>query len=373
MSGLQEEQDHEMKNACEQYLSKTPYYGKVRAFEDKAHVKELCRGPGSSGWKSIRWESKLKLWGTTYMNNIPKLLSSGKWEPVGIRRNWYTYLSQIVSTKCVSKENEIFEMKASKAETINQLNEQERIAALEERRKRDARKETNDKLNSMVASTKQEIARFDELGFNTEVADYAISLSTFGPLGCMSTHGRVLRWFNFKIKHATADAYYQTGSKWMTADELVPYHKISKDYWVSKLNQAAQKGLKEFDEHISSKQKQKQVASTKRKRHDHTHTYKHTNETLYSYSEINTSDAVKQNTHAFTDTTQKWQPTFTGYCATCCGNISFQFPECVCTAAWTPCYSCNVFVARHQPCKLGHKVDYPPSKASWLSDGVKSV
>ena len=48
-----------------------------------------------------------------------------------------------------------------------------------------------------------------------------------------------------------------------------------------------------------------------------------------------------------------------GYCSTCSGSISNQFPECMCSAMWIPCHGCHMYVARHQPCAFGHEVDYP--------------
>ena len=192
--------DFEMQNACEQFLCKKPFYGKVPVFKDKVEVKELCRGPGANGWRDVRWDVQHKTW-VTHMANIPKLLSSGKWEPVGIQRQWYSCLSQMAKARSYFEDGVKSEKQETKLAVITEQNEKERVAALHARRRREEAQEEHRKLKSMSSATEDEIQKMRDLGFDEGVAAYALRLgTTFGPVSGMSPEERVLLWFSFSSR-----------------------------------------------------------------------------------------------------------------------------------------------------------------------------
>eukprot|EP00966_Prymnesium_polylepis_P085698 1984217-Prymnesium_polylepis.2 len=238
-------------------------------------------------------------------------------------------------------------------------NEKERIAALQERKRREAAHEERNRIKSMLQSTDEEIKKVAELGFEECVPSYALRLeAAFGPVAGMSSHGRVLRWFGFKMTEARVGAYSDTGAKRMTPKELAPYYAAAKDRWVKSVNEAARRGDKAFDDPLSaSKRTKKPTADTKRRRsYDEDVDMGATKETT-DMAEVGTfvvqagkKDHVKA-TPSLTD--------YGAYCRTCQGTIRPQFPECLCTSLWVPCHSCGTFVALHQKCVFGHEVAYP--------------
>jgi hypothetical protein len=346
----------EMKTAVESYLSKKPYNGKVPNFEDKDAVKEMCRSTGETGWKAVRWDGDKKLWGTMEISCVPKLLASGKWEPVGIQRHWYAYLSQTAKAKSFFAEVKQ-EKQESKSAAITEQIEKERAAALEERKRKEAAQEEQRKLKAMVAATDEELAKEQELGFEDGVAKYALRLeTTFGPTAGMSSVGRVLRWFQFKMTEARVKAYEETNARWMTADELEPYYMSSRNYWVKAINEAAKRGDINFDDHSNSKRS----TTTTRKKRSHegdpdmgaaVDSTKLADMAIETHTEVPFSKEPTKVTPSSTN--------YGGYCGTCHGTVCCQFPECLCSPHWVPCHGCKMLVALHQPCLFSHEVEYP--------------
>jgi hypothetical protein len=348
-----ESTDAAMQLACELYLDKKPFQGKVPDFKHKTEVKELCRGPGPMGWKAVHWDATNKLWGTMNIENVPKLLCSGKWEPVGIQQQWYGCLLQMAKEKSNAKDKAKTQKQESKMAAISDQNEKERIEALEQRKKREAEQQERNKLKSMRDSTEDELKRVHELGFDLGVPEYALRLeAAFGPIAGMSPCGRVLRWLGFKMTAARFKAYSETGAAWMAPDDLLPYYDAARRSWVQKLNEAAKRGTNDFDDPSPSKRSSK--SAVKRAR----------------YEDVDTGDAIDKTTRVKVDTlaartsnkeTVNVQPSFANYkafCTSCYGTISAQFRECMCSSDWVPCYGCCMFVASHQKCQFGHTVQY---------------
>lgn len=345
----------EMHSACEQYLAKRPFQGKVRVFQDKAKVKELCRGPGEMGWKSVRWDGENKLWGTMEMASVPKLLSSGKWEPAGIQRHWYGYLSQMAKAKSFIQDKVKTENQEKMA-VINDQNEKERIAALQERKRRQDEQDERNKIKSMLDPTDEEIKKVADLGFDEGVPAYALRLDTaFGTVAGMSPEGRVLRWFGFKTTEARVNAYSDTGAKWMTPDDLAPYYAAAKDRWVKALNEAARRGHSAFDDHLASKRTKTKYAGNKRKIYDDVDTGETTERAKSAEADTFAAHDAKKHAVEVVPSCANYG----AYCNTCHGIISPQFLECLCTPGWVSCHACGTFVAQHQQCCFGHEVRYP--------------
>lgn len=358
MSGLA---DAEMHTSCKQYLTKRPFQGRVPVFEDKAKVKEMCRGPGEMGWKAVHWDGKLKLWGTMNMASVPKLLASGKWEPVGIQRHWYGCLSHMAKAKSVVEESDNAEKRERSTAAVKDKSvqdERERISALEERKRRFAAQEERNKVKSMLDPSDEEIKEVAGLGFDDGVSAFALRLeAAFGPVAGMSPEGRVLRWLGFKLSEARAKAYSDTGAKWMTPDDLAPYYHAARDSWVRQLNAAAKRGDGKFDDPLTSKRTSK--GALKRGRYDDPDTGGVADTSRRSEVDCVVAGEVSKET-------VKVQPScanYGAYCATCGGMISAQFRECMCGADWVPCHGCSAFVARHQKCKFDH-----PAAHLWAAE-----
>jgi hypothetical protein len=292
------------------------------------------------------------------MGSVPKLLSSGKWEPLGIQRHWYGCLSQMAKAKSSTVDKVKTEKQESRIAVINDQNEKERIAALEERKRRQAAQEEQNKVKSMLHPTEEEIKRVAELGFDAGVPAYALRLETaFGTVAGMSPEGRVLRWFGFKLTEARVNAYSDTGATWMTPDDLAPYYAAATDRWVKALNGAARRGHSAFDDRLASKRTKKKDAVNKRKSYDDVDTGE-TTEKAKSAEKADTFAAhAAKKKHAVEVVPSC--ANYGAYCNTCHGIISAQFLECLCTAGWVSCHSCGTFVAHHQQCCFGHEVQYP--------------
>ena len=350
--------DAEMQNACEQFLCKKPFYGKVPVFKDKVEVKELCSGPGANGWRDVRWDPQHKTWGTMHMANIPKLLSSGKWEPVGIQRQWYGCLSQMAKARSYFEDGVKSEKQETKLAVITEQNEKERVAALHARREREETQEEHRKLKSMASVTDDEIQKMGDLGFDKGVAAYALLLgTTFGPVSGMSPEGRVLRWFSFKLTEARVKAYADTGSLWLTPEDIAPYYASARDWWVKELNNAARRGDKSFHDTRVTKSAHYRGAASKRRSYDHV-------DTGHAAAKHNSREEhARRASKAVRSEPVKLVPSSAAYharCSTCQGTINSQFRECICCPRWVPCHQCRSFVAPHQHCRYGHAVEYPP-------------
>ena len=139
--------DVEMNTVCEQFLMKGPFKGSVPVFKDKDDVKDLCRGEGPMGWKSVKWDAENKLWGTMEVGNIPRLLASGKWRPLGIQESWYGCLAQMAKAKSYFQAKVKTEKQEGKLAATAEQNEKERGAALEERKRREAEQQERTKLS----------------------------------------------------------------------------------------------------------------------------------------------------------------------------------------------------------------------------------
>lgn len=329
----------EIQNAVEKFLSEKPYFGKSD-YRDKDLVKMLSHGEGETGWKAVRWNTSAKLWGTTEMASIPRLLASGKWAPIGILPEWYPALSQAAKAKSffTSKVKTEKQMAAK-----NEENEQELRDALEQRKLRETARAADVKFKSMVSATDAEIARATELGFDEGVGEYAISMEvTFGPVSGMSSIGRVLRWFDLKLSEARAEAYLKTGASWMTPKDLEPYYAAARDRWVKRLNSAAKQGDRTFDG-------PKVKRTTKRERYEDV------------YIALDTPDvasAVTTPKLGYVKDTPSCA-LYVSYCSSCSGTVNSQFRECFCSSSWVSCHGCQMWVARHQPCRFKHAVEYP--------------
>jgi hypothetical protein len=357
-----------MHSACALYLVQKPFSGKVPVFGDKEEVKVLCRGAGELGWKAVRWDGKQKLWGTMEIGNIPKLLSSGKWHPVGIQRHWYGCLSRLAEDASLAETSARREKREDKTAVVNDNLERERIEALEERKRREAAQEQRDKLKSMVTATAHEVAQTRKLGLDDGVVDYALSQCVFGPVAGTSAHARVLLWIKFQMTEAKNRAYEDTGARWMTPEDIAPYYAAARDACVKRLNEAARRGDPDFDSGKSSFRKATTNSTTKRQRVGEVDTGG-TKVYLHSNTKIQKDAIVSKNTveHA---------PSFHNYravCNTCGGLVVAQFCECVCGSHWTPCHACQSFVALHQLCKFGHPVKYPSHSASLFTSSQEEV
>jgi hypothetical protein len=343
----------EMHTCCEKYLSKRPFQGKVPVFEHKEEVKELCKGEGPMGWKAARWDADNKLWGTTEVANIPRLLASGKWHPVGIQSHWYGCLSQMAKAMGYFKQQVKTEKHEEKLAAINEQNEKERVVALEARKKRQAEEEERNKLKAMIASTDKEIQKMAAMGFDDAVPNYALRLeTTFGPVAGMSPCGRVLRWMGFKMVEARMKAYQETGAQWLTPEELQPYYDSAQAWWVKALNEAAKRGDNVFDDPLASKRTT--TGSIKRKTYEDPETGTAADNTHHMEVDTAVTHVVKKPSAKITPSAAN----FGAYCNTCHGTISNQFAECMCSTGWVPCYDCQMYVAPHQPCAFGHSVEY---------------
>jgi hypothetical protein len=342
--------DAEMQACCEQYLSKKPFQGKVPVFEHKDEVKSLCKGEGPMGWKAARWDAENKLWGTTAIENIPRLLASNKWFPIGVQPAWYGYLSQTAKAKSFFKT----EKHEEKLAVISDQNEKERVAALEARKKRQAAEEQRNKLKAMMASTDEEIEKMAKMGFADGVPEYALRLeTTFGPMAGLSPCGRVLRWIGFKLTEARVKAYYDTGAHWLSPEELEPYYRSAEARWVKALNDAAKRGDNQFDDFLAKKRSN--TGSIKRKTYDDPETGAVADTTHHMEVDTAVIENVKKPPAKVTPSSANYG----AYCNTCSGSISNQFPDCYCSGpVWSPCHDCKMYVARHQPCAFGHKVEY---------------
>ena len=190
-----------------------------------------------------------------------------------------------------------------------------------------------------------------ELGFDQGVETYALRLeSTFGPLEGMSAHGRVLRWFNFKMTAARVDAYSSTGARWMTPEDLAPYYAAARDKWVKRLNEAAKRGDDNFD-HICAFKSKRKLSVGSGGKCDHVDTGECTSNPV----SITTYKAIANAVTVIVPSCAN----YSGYCFACRGSVNCQFLECMCGTGWVPCHGCGIFVSARQRCLRGHDVIYP--------------
>ena len=354
--------DVEMNTVCEQFLMKGPFKGSVPVFKDKDDVKDLCRGEGPMGWKSVKWDAENKLWGTMEVGNIPRLLASGKWRPLGIQESWYGCLAQMAKAKSYFQAKVKTEKQEGKLAATAEQNEKERVAALEERKRREAEQQERTKLKSMVDSTDEEIQKVAEMGVDDGVAEYVLRMEkAFGPVAGMSPCGRILRWFGIKMTEARVNAYSETGASWIPADELAPYYASAQGRWVKALNEAAKRGDDSFDDAGATKRTKRRK---KRKTYTDPETGADVTDTTTNQNEVSTFKATTVNKATVDDAPS--YANYGAYCNVCVGTVNAQFPECMCGPLWVPCHECGTFVARHQLCPYGHAVEYPAECAPLL-------
>lgn len=377
MSVKQEEGRSVHDLVVENYLKSAPYMGNLKVFslQNKDTVKELAKGPGDNGWKMAVYNSTTKQWGTRLLSNIPRLIKSGLWEPVGVQNEAYSMLCQSAMAKHYFKNEEKQQKINVKVAAATEKDEAERAAAIEERKRRKLEQEASEALKAMLPATQDEIAKVASLGVTQDAVNFSTSLHlVFGPLAGMSAEGRVLRWMGFKRTAARVKAYEETGSKWLSEQDLVPYYSSSNSYWANALNKASRERKSMFDDKLASRRATKD--KSKRMSED-----PHDRESLDVLNESNPPALSKQDTSLGSNTpTAKPKPTtlpsiinYRTRCQTCKQLVTAQFTECMCTNSWVPCYSCTTFVAMHQKCVYEHEVEYMAQSSFFTPCGAMAT
>lgn len=361
----------------ESYLKSTPYMGTLKVFtvQNKDTVKELARGPGDNGWKMAVFNSSTKQWGTRLLSNIPRLIKSGLWEPVGVQDEAYSLLCQSAMAKHYFKSDEKQQKVDIKVTAATEKYEAERAAAIEARKRRKLEQEASEALKAMLPATQDEVDKVASLGVTQDAINFSTSLHlVFGPLAGMSAEGRVLRWIMFKRTAARVKAYEETGSKWLSEEDLIPYYLSSNSYWANALNRAARERNSMFDDKLAARRTKKDKG--KRVSED-----PHDRESLDAVNKSSSSALIKQETPFASNTpTTKPKPTtlpsiinYKTRCHTCKQLVTAQFTECMCTNSWVPCYSCTTFVAMHQKCVYEHEVEYMAQSSFFTPCGAMAT
>jgi len=159
-------------------------------------IKDLCRGQGESS--QTTWDNDRKLWGTFGLENVPGLISSGLWEPLGMPPAL------------------LYRLALSAQKQVDGLKEEARVKqAAEDAAAQEKGKKTEVEAAAKAALLKERMSMGE--GFSSQEVEIALTkygmshevlLATpfFTHLGpsCQRPFTRVMRWFAFR-NHADED------------------------------------------------------------------------------------------------------------------------------------------------------------------------
>lgn len=188
------------------YLGAPPYFGDS-SFDVKEDVKRLCTGGnGQKSWKTYRYNTDTKQWGTNDLWALRRLLQSGIWTPAVAAGNPAVHgailaevNARIDDNQKESSDHAAAESAAlreaslpsgSSAQTANQRDVAARKRALE---------------SGVLPSTPEEMKQLLPLGFTDALVESSLSLEiltkelrNLGPRTGISPAGRILRMLRLK-------------------------------------------------------------------------------------------------------------------------------------------------------------------------------
>lgn len=185
------------------YLDNPPYYGRS-AFEHKDLVKKLCANP-LDGNSERKWDTAKKLWGTTSLANLERLLNSRKWFPITIQEEWEEAFETAVADR--------IEAESQRAEAVSTVERENSIETIEEaaqanggsaqlnarQKEEQLRQRERDELT--MPATPADIAKCAELGITQSIIDTSSTFADLGPRCGLSNEARLLRWYDIQGYH----------------------------------------------------------------------------------------------------------------------------------------------------------------------------